>query len=215
MTTLEKAIQTFSRNVDSYEKWFDDHPAIVQSEVEAIRALLPEGELYGIEIGLGTGRIAKALGLKEGIEPCKEMRERAIDRGIEVMDARAEHIPYKDLHFDFVLITTSIHYIEDIPKALEEANRVLKRNAVIIIGMIAPESSFGKIYQEKRKQQSFYQHATFYKVPTIIQALRKANFKNIKVYQTLFGEPDAILEVQQMKEGMDNGSFILLKGEKK
>jgi ubiquinone/menaquinone biosynthesis C-methylase UbiE len=131
------------------------------------------------------------------------------------MDARAEHIPYKDLHFDFVLITTSIHYIEDIPMALQEANRVLKRHAVIIIGMIAPESSFGRIYQEKRKQQSFYQHATFYKVPTIIQALRNANFKNIKVFQTLFGEPDSILEVQAMREGMDKGSFILLKGEKK
>lgn len=97
MTTIKKTLQTFSRNVDSYEKWFDDHPAIFQSEVEAIRELLPEGELFGIEIGLGTGRIAQALGLKEGIEPCKEMRERAIERGIEVMDARAEHIPYKDL----------------------------------------------------------------------------------------------------------------------
>jgi ubiquinone/menaquinone biosynthesis C-methylase UbiE len=215
MTTLEKAIKTFSRNIDSYEKWFDEHPAIVQSEVEAIRQLLPEGESHGIEIGLGTGRIAQALGIKEGIEPCREMRELAAGRGIEVMDARAELIPFKDLHFDFVLITTSIHYIEDIPKALEEANRVLKRHAEIIIGMIAPESAFGKIYQEKRKQQSFYQHATFYKVPTIIQALRNANFKNIKIFQTLFGEPDTILEVQQMKEGMNNGSFILIKGEKK
>ena len=42
-----------------------------QSEVSAIQQLLPSIGT-GIEIGVGTGLFASALGIKEGVEPSKK-----------------------------------------------------------------------------------------------------------------------------------------------
>ena len=84
----------FDEHVAEYEEWFGKYPFVFQSEVEAIRDLLPEGDsITGIEVALGTGRFAKELGIKEGIEPSPAMRALALKRGIEVLSAEAEHLP--------------------------------------------------------------------------------------------------------------------------
>src|SRR5687767_5053332 len=95
-----------NEHVAEYEEWFEKYPFVFQSEVEAIRDLLPTGNnISGIEVALGTGRFSKELGIKEGIEPAPNMRALALKRGIEVLPADAENLPYKDMRFDFVLMT--------------------------------------------------------------------------------------------------------------
>ena len=102
----------FDRHVEEYEKWYEDYPEVYQSELTAIREQLlklPEN-IRGIEVGLGTGRFALPLGIKEGVEPSSGMAEKAINRGIEVIEGLAERLPYGDLQFDFVLFVTIRHY---------------------------------------------------------------------------------------------------------
>ena len=97
--------EIFNENVEAYEAWYDTYPEVFQSEVAAIKEQLlklPEN-IYGIEVGLGTGRFAKALGIKEGVEPSEEMAKKAMKRGIEIMKGVAEKLPYSDYHFDFIL----------------------------------------------------------------------------------------------------------------
>lgn len=55
---------------------------------------LPEN-IKGIEVGLGTGKFAKVLGIKEGVEASNEMAAIALKRGIEVVTGRAENLPIK------------------------------------------------------------------------------------------------------------------------
>ena len=89
--------KVFESHVNEYEAWYEKYPEVYQSEIQALREhfrRLPES-IQGIEVGLGTGRFAEPLGIKEGVEPSEPMAERARKRGIEVMDARAEHLPYK------------------------------------------------------------------------------------------------------------------------
>src|SRR5579872_7109242 len=117
----------FDEHVAEYEEWYSKYPLVFRSEVEAIRELLPKGDnLYGMEVALGTGRFSEALGIKEGIEPSNNMRNLAIKRGIEVMDATAEALPYKDNKFDFVLMVFCISYFDNLHSAFKEAQRVLK-----------------------------------------------------------------------------------------
>ena len=117
----------FDSHVEQYEEWYEEYPHVFRSEVEALREMLPEGDnLVGIEVGLGTGRFSQALGIKEGLEPSVNMRSRAIERGIEVVDGTAENLPYGDLRFDFVLMAFCISYFEDLHAAFMEAYRVLK-----------------------------------------------------------------------------------------
>ena len=60
--------ESFEKNVDRYEAWFEHHRLAYESELEAIRMLLPQsGE--GLEVGVGTGRFAAPLGIGVGVEP--------------------------------------------------------------------------------------------------------------------------------------------------
>ncbi len=203
----------FNEHVAEYEAWFQKYPFVFQSEVEAIRELLPEGDhLRGIEVGLGTGKFSEALGLKEGVEPASGMRELALKRGIEVMAADAERLPYKDMSFDFVLMAFSICYFKDLSLAFSEAIRVLKNGGSLIVGFLDRNSIIGKQYEERKAQSLFYRNANFYSVKRVTEEFRKHQFKDLRYTQTLFHTLDEIKEFEPAKPGYGEGSFVLVKG---
>ena len=210
MTTAQTTA-LFEEHVKEYEKWFQEHPAILESEVEAIRALLPEGEIHGIEIGSGSGHLALALGLKEGVEPSDILRQLSIERGLEAIAGKAEELPFKDMSFDFVILATALHFIEDIDRAFREAYRVIKPTGCFILGFIDPKSSIGKEYLLRRKQSTFYRNAKFYNLETLERKLNESGFKHLRHFQTLFGTSKEITQVQLPRPGIGSGSFILIK----
>lgn len=202
----------FNDNVAAYEEWFSKYPFVFQSEVEAIRDLLPGGDnIRGIEVALGTGRFSKELGIKEGVEPALNMRLRALKRGIDVMSAEAEHLPYEDMTYDFVLMTFCISYFEDLPAAFNEARRVLKNGGSLIVGFIDKDSVIGNFYEQRKPESVFYKQANFYSTKRIIAELKKAGLKNLRFSQTLFHELDEIKKFEPAKPGYDEGSFIIIK----
>lgn len=209
-------IQPFEQYADEYEAWFNDHPFVYESELSAVKMqMLKVGEnVRGIEVGLGSGRYAKPLGIREGVEPSERMRTLAARRGIEVMDAVAERLPYADMQFDFVLFVT-LEHLDDAQLAFREAYRVLKRGGSIIAGFIEKNSLVGKAYQKKRHRSHFYRHATFYTAERVQKLLANAGFRHPDFIQTLFGDVDDIRELQSPKEGYGEGSFVVVKAEKK
>lgn len=209
-------IAVFNQHVADYENWFVEHEAVFQSEVYALREHFDflEENIHGIQVGVGTGRFAKALGIKEGIEPSEEMAEVAIKRGIEIMKGRAEDLPYRDLHFDFVLFVT-ICYLDNFKLALREANRVLKHNGRIIIGFLDKNAPIAKSYAEKKEQSTFYRYAHFYTVDEVEKYVLEAGFKNPYYTQTLFGELDEIESIEYPQPGHGNGSFVIMSASKK
>ncbi|MGE5106674.1 MAG: class I SAM-dependent methyltransferase [Sphingobacteriales bacterium] len=202
----------FNEHVAEYEEWFEKYPFVFQNEVEAIRDILPAGDnIYGIEVALGTGRFSKALGIKEGIEPSPNMRELALKKGIDVLMAEAENLPYKDMHFDFVLMVFCISYFDDLSAAFKEAKRVLKNGGALIVGFIDKDSAIGKYYEQRKPHSIFYKHANFYSVKRIISGFKQLGFKNLEFSQTLFHSLDDIKEFEPAKPGYGEGSFVLIK----
>ena len=208
--------EIFDRHVEEYEKWYEDYPEVYQSELAAIKEQLlklPEN-IRGIEVGLGTGRFALPLGIKEGVEPSGEMAEKAINRGIEVIEGLAERLPYGDLQFDFVLFVTICH-LDSLKNALAEAHRVLKHEGSVLIGFLDKDRSVAKQYIEKRHRSTFFAKANFYTVDRIQTLLKDAGFKNLEFNQTLFGDLEEIAEIQIPKPGFGEGSFLVVKATKK
>lgn len=205
----------FETHAVEYDEWYDKYRNVFESEVEALREMMPLGESHGIEVGLGTGRFSKALGIKEGVEPAEEMRKIAMSRGIEVMNAPAEKLPYKDMHFDFVLMASCISYFDDITTAFREANRVLKHKGSLIIGFIEKNSTIGKYYEQKRQKSVFYKQATFYPVSKVVSELQQTGFNNFIFSQTLFHNLDEIKTLEPPKAGYGEGSFVIIKATKK
>jgi len=209
-------VEPFEKFAEEYDAWFEQHSEVYESELLAIRQTLltlPEN-ISGLEVGVGTGRFAVPLGIKDGVDPAEETRMVAAKRGVEVMDAQAERLPYKDWHFDFVLFVTICH-LDNAVKAFKEAHRVLNPGGSLIIGFIDANRPIGQAYEKKRAQSNFYRHATFYGVDRVEAMLTESGFRDPTYVQTLFGGLEDISEVQSPKEGYGEGSFVVVKATKK
>lgn len=202
----------FNEHVAEYEAWFDKYPFVFQSELEAIRAQLPAGtSLDGLEVGVGTGRFAEALGIYEAVEPAAKMRAVAAQKGINVRNAEAERLPYHDLRFDYILMSFCISYFDQLHPAFKEAYRVLKIGGALIVGFIDKDSTIGKDYEQRKSKSIFYKHAIFYSPEKVAEELQMAGFKNLIFSQTLFHPLDEIHELELAKPGYGEGSFVVIK----
>ena len=204
-------MNAFDKYAEEYDRWFDENEIIYKSEIEALKRHIPGGK--GLEIGVGTGRFAKPFNIKIGVDISKEMAKIAERRGIKVIIAKGENLPFKDEEFDFVLINTVLEFAENPKKMLEEAKRVLKIGGKIVIGIIDKDSFLGKIYEEKKQKSKFYKDANFLSAKEVIEMLKELGFKNIKTTQTIFKEIDKVDKVE-VKDGYGEGGFVAISAEK-
>lgn len=155
-------IDLMNEHVCEYETWFKKHFYVFKSEVAAIKQLLPpEKNAKGIEIGVGTGRFATALGISEGIEPAEEMRLVAEKRGVTVLHATAENLPYKSSYFDYVLMNFCFSHFKNLHKAFKEVYRILKDNGCIIVGFVKEIASLQKIIKSMHQKVFFIMKQNF------------------------------------------------------
>jgi len=204
-------IEPFEKYYKEYDDWFIRNKDIYQAELGAIKTFIPKNK-KGIEIGVGTGRFAINLGIKIGLEPSEKMAEISRKKGIKVYKGVAEKLPFKNETFDFVLFVTTICFVDDLVESFKESYRVLKTDGFIIIGFIDKESELGLKYQLKKEKSNFYKDANFYSVNNVLNFLRKTNFKNITIKQTVF--PSQIDKLDCVKDGYGEGSFIIMKANK-
>jgi len=200
----------FEKYSDEYDAWFEKNPDIYEAELEAIRQLIPSPGAEGVEVGVGSGRFAVPLGIKIGVEPSGKMATKAEKRGIRVFPGVAEDLPFSNGGFDFVLMVTTICFVDDIIKSFREAFRVLKPGGCIIVGFVDRESELGKKYEKKSGRGKFYKDAIFFSTEEVLEYLEEAGFMDFKIKQTLVpGESrGAVLD------DFGNGSFVVVRGMK-
>ena len=167
-----------------------------------------------MEVGVGTGRFAEPLGIDTGVEPSKHMREMAQKRGIRVLDGVAEALPFGDCRFDFLLMVTTICFLDDIKAALKEAYRVLCDKGLLIIGFIDRNSAVGQRYLDRRGESVFYKEAVFFSVEELVERMVQAGFIDFIFSQTIFNRPTGIKSEEPVKPGHGEGSFVVVRGRK-
>ncbi|HQF42869.1 MAG TPA: class I SAM-dependent methyltransferase [Ignavibacteriaceae bacterium] len=203
----------FDDYLNEYEEWFEQFKFVYESELQAVNHFIPKNK-KGIEIGIGTGRFALPLKISEGIEPSKNMREFSLQKGLKVYDGVAENLPLDNDSYDFVLMVTTICFVDDIKKAFAEVKRILKPGGIFIIGLVDKNSPLGKTYEKLKDSNKFYRYATFYSVEEVRILLEKTGFVNVEFVQTVFGELSEIKSVQHYKTGHGEGGFVVIRVEK-
>jgi len=201
----------FSTHHQHYDTWFDRNQSVYVAELLAVRALLPV-EGIGLEIGVGTGRFAAPLGLGAGLDPAREALAYAVARGIPCVQGVGELLPFSNQSFDYVLMVTTVCFLDDPLATLSEARRVLKQDGSLIIGFINPASPLGRSYEEHKKKNVFYASATFYSPKEITGLLNKCGFTAQRWVQTVCKSPKKEASaIEPLRPGSDQGGFVVVR----
>jgi SAM-dependent methyltransferase len=196
-----------------YDAWFDrDGSLIFFIEVQAFKSLLPSLPKPWLEIGVGSGRFAQALGIETGLDPSIKLIEMARRRGISAFLGRGEQELFEEKSFGTVFLIVTLCFLDFPPDVLKEASRILIPGGKIVLGLVLKESPWGQFYQVKKAQgHRFYKYATFYSCDEIARLLVQAGFVIEKTTSTLFQRPGKVRRTERPKEGyFQNAGFTIL-----
>ncbi|MCD6187368.1 MAG: class I SAM-dependent methyltransferase [Desulfuromusa sp.] len=203
-------VDAFEKYSDAYDDWFEKNREAYEVELKAVQQLLPVGDVQGMEIGVGSGKFAVPLGIKIGVEPSEQMAVKAKQLGIEVHSGVAEELPFSADRFDFVLMVTTICFVDDIVQSFREALRVLISGGCILVGFVDMESELGQKYLQNRHKSKFYQQATFFSTREVLDHLETAGFGATEIKQTLIpGDTE-----KTVLDGFGEGAFVVIKAVK-
>lgn len=191
------SVAVFDEFAEAYDSWYEipRGNAIFEAEMKCIRCLQIDYSGQWLEVGIGTGRFAKAIGIVDGVDPSQNMLEKALSRGIRVQAARAEALPYRSSAFDGILMALTLCFIEDPQKSFKECLRVLGGNGSLVLGMVPADSPWGRQYRHDGMQgHPIYSHAIFYKVSEAVSMAKGAGLKLQRTCSTLLEGPECKTE---------------------
>jgi len=210
---ISDAIQVFENFHKRYDKWFTRHQWAYRSEIAAVSRLIQRGG-FGLEVGVGTGRFATPFAVAVGLDPSRAMASIAKKKGIEVALGVGENLPFAAETFDFVLLVTTICFVEDPLTTLKEARRVLKDYGSVIVGLVDKNSALGRFYESRREASLFYRAARFHSVNQVRDWLTELSFAHLATYQTIFQPLDRIERMEPIKQGYGQGGFVAIRATK-
>jgi ubiquinone/menaquinone biosynthesis C-methylase UbiE len=209
-----KKVEVFEKYSSEYESWFEENRFVYLSEVEALKMAVPSGG-KGLEVGVGSGRFAKPLGIAFGVEPSDKMAQIARDKGINVYKGIAESLPFQDEEFDFVLLAVTICFVNDPMKSLIEAKRVLKKGSRLIVAIVDKKSELGRLYLERQSNSVFYKNARFFSSEEVIEIFNRIGIRFTGAFQVLFDRDIKNFNyIEKPEAGYGKGAFVVLFGEK-
>lgn len=211
-----EAISAFNKHAEEYDEWYRKGQGLLifESEVRAIEVLSIKG--FGVEVGVGTGVFASRLRVPLGVDPALSMIKIAKKRGVEVVQALAGSLPFKNECLDYVLLIFTICFLRDTHASLKEAWRVLKHRGNLIIGFIPRTSEWGKLYLKKKAEgHKLYKYANFYTLDEVEEMLKKEKFKIKRCSATLLEKPKTLATAEEPSSSVGKHGFICIKAVKK
>jgi len=137
---------------DGVAGWYEEfRSSLTPDELDALQRLLGRGRGRCLDVGCGTGVATAAvaeLGWSAvGIDVSEDMLETARSRGLEVVRASADALPYADETFDAAVSVWTHVDVDDFSAAIGEIARVLRPEAPLVyIGghpcFVGPHSLF-------------------------------------------------------------------------
>ena len=202
-----------------YDEWYEKPfgKSAYELEVKCLKKLIKKKGRF-LEIGVGTGRFAHVLGIEYGIDTSFNMLKVARKRGIKVVLAKGEELPFSSETFDGVFIIVTLCFVENPRKVIEESYRVLKERGNLYLGLVLSESSWANYYRKKAENgHPIYRHARFYSFLEI-KNLVKGLFSFESMMSTLIEKPQDThpVENKEIFPGfLENAGFTCIKLEKR
>ena len=205
--------EIFESLAERYDRWFDGKGRVTfQSELSAIKLLAPVIEHPSLEVGVGTGRFASALGVEFGLDPSRQMLLKAATRGVKVTLGRGEFLPFRSGFFRTVVMVTTLEFVSNARTVLQEVFRVLRVRGRIIVGFIPADSPWGLYYRRRAAEgDAFYANSSFLIRGELLDLIRSAGFSVERSVSTLCQKPGQVTHVEAARGGLDpNAGFVAI-----
>ena len=201
-----------------YDAWFDRKGRLIFSiEKRAFTDVLLSLPKPWLEVGVGSGRFAEALGIEAGVDPSSKLLQIAKNRGINTFLGRGEQQLFGKESFGTVFLIVTLCFLDSPLDVLKEVNRVLIPSGKVVMGLILRESHWGALYMQKKKEgHHFYRYAKFYSCNEVVRLLVKAGFVTERIVSTLSQKPGEVQHVEEPKEGYfpDAGFTVMVAGKR-
>jgi SAM-dependent methyltransferase len=203
---MSRATLDFDSLASAYDAWFDEEGKLIFAiEVEALQGVLPLLARPWLEVGVGSGRFAQALGIETGVDPSIKLLEMARRRGITGFLARGEERLFDEETFGAVFMIVTLCFVESPLAVLRETRRILKAEGKIALGLVLRDSPWGQFYlANKDEGHRFYRHAAFYSYDEVVKLLGKAGFAVERVVSTLLQKPGEVADMEAPRDGVSH-----------
>ncbi len=211
-----KTYKVFDEYFERYDLWFRKNKAIAESEYILIRSMIRGSPRPWLEIGVGTGYYASLLGVDIGIDPSVGMIGKARSRGIPLLAvSRGEDLPFREESIGTVLIIVTICFVDDPSRVLDESNRVLKPNGILVLCVVPRDSAWGEEYIRKGlRGHPLYRLARFYTRREIMDMIDHAGFRIVDAAGVLSFSPRDTHRFEHPSSKLDGKGFICFKAKK-
>jgi ubiquinone/menaquinone biosynthesis C-methylase UbiE len=208
----------FDISIEKYDAWYDseDGRPLYESELLCLKPFIEDSTYPILEIGVGTGRFAEHFPGVVGMDPAFNALKYAQKRGIDVVQAIGEQLPFRNETFACIMLIVTFCFVQNPIDVLREAKRVLKGNGRIVIGLVPKNSPWGAFYEEKKRQRHpFYRSARFYSFEDIGRMLQDGGLKITRVRSTLFQKPEEPRRIENpVGEYMKEAGFLCIEVKK-
>jgi SAM-dependent methyltransferase len=137
---------------DGLAEWYEQfRPQLPEHELDALHRLLGPGSGRCLDLGCGTGvptaAVAELGWSVVGVDISTDLLDVARQRGLEVLEARADALPFEDSSFDAAVSVCTHTDIDEFPAAVAEVARVLRPEAPFVYlgvhpAFVGPHSLF-------------------------------------------------------------------------
>jgi len=185
----------FEELAQRYDAWYEGAVGQVAfpMEVECLKTLLEGLAKPRLEVGVGSGRFAKALSVKVGLDPAHSMLRLARQREVSVVQGVGERLPFPDETFGAVLLVVTLCFVDDSLLVLRESARVVRPGGAVVLGLVLRESPWAEVYLEKgRRGHPFYAAAHFYRLREVEEMLDSVGFQVRRYCSSLCQAPSEV-----------------------
>lgn len=207
--------EVFEQRAEEYDRWFDEGE-LFDVERAALSKLTTPFTGPKVEVGVGPGRFAAAMGVRFGIDPAMAPLRLACTRGIIPCRGVGEALPLADNSCGAVFLLFTLCFLENPQKTLQECSRILQPGGHLIIGLVPAESPWGKFLTAKKDAGNpYYRQAEFQTPATVERWLATCGLTVTERRSTLRQDPETPAIAEDSQPGIHpQAGFAILVGEK-
>jgi ubiquinone/menaquinone biosynthesis C-methylase UbiE len=181
-----------------YNNLADVFDNIRDANLNIVRAIIDGLDLVDktiLDFGCGTGNYMVAFSKIVdssiyGVEPSDGMKNKALNKGLDVRSGNHSAIPFSNIFFDFIYMIYVIHHIPDLEVMFSELNRVLKPDGLIAILTQSHEQLESSIWAKYFPSSVMIQKERYPDISKIIDISESVGLKEHKT--KTIGEADII-----------------------